>query len=332
MRLRTVTLTDGGTSTAVHDAERDRWVPLVPALAAAAGDDAALAAGARDLVAFLAGGAAEREAAVALLDGSAGEDFAASFDPAPRLPFQPRTLRAFSLYERHQIQAARGLVRRYLPKVFPLATRYESLTGRTFPPLKPKPLFYAQPIFYMGNPLTFHADGAPVPWPSYSRDLDYELELGAILASPVAPDTPAREAEAAVGGFVVVNDVSARDTQWREFREGVFGPVVKAKTFANTMGAEVVTADEILPRIESLAGKVTVNGEVCSRTSTAGMQHSLGAMVAHASAGEPLQPGELLSTGTLPNGCGLELDRWIRPGDEVELALDGVGSVRNRIG
>ena len=98
------------------------------------------------------------------------------------------------------------------------------------------------------------------------------------------------------------------------------------------MSAEIVTADEILPRVRDLHAEVKVNGELWSRTGTADMRWSFEEMLAHASAGEDVHAGELLSAGTLPDGCGLELGRWIAPGDELELTIEHVGSVRNRIG
>ena len=81
----------------------------------------------------------------------------------------------------------------------------------------------------------------------------------------------------------------------------------------------------------SLRGRVKVNGELWAESSTEGMQHSPAAMVAHASKGETLRPGELFSTGTLPGCCGLELGRWIERGDEVAMEIEGVATLSNRI-
>lgn len=353
MRLRRVELTGGGRSVAVWDEPRERWLPLVPALkraseAAAATDAAApeappiplgetefaaLGAVAEDLVAFLAGGEQARAQARALADRVAVADLSSTFALEPALlPFAPRSLRGFATSQRHWEQSARGLVRRYLPRALPAVTAFERLTGRTFPPLRPGRLFFEQPSFYFGNHLTCYPDGATLPWPAFCRDLDFELELGAVLAHPLRDAASEAEAEAAIGGFVVLDDLSARDVQWREHRDGLLGPLGKTKTFATALGAEVVTADELLPRLRALTGTVHVNGELWSRTSTAEQLHSFGAMVAHASAGEQLFAGELLSAGTLPGGCGLELNRWLSPGDALELEIEGVGRLRNAIG
>lgn len=283
---------------------------------------------ARDLVALLAGGAELREQVQQLV---AGVEPAALHDDV-LLPFEPRSLRAFSIYPAHVEQSARVLVKRFFPKPAATVLRlFERVTRRTFPPLKPKARFYEEPAFYVGNHTAFLTDGETMPWPSHTDRLDYELELGFVLAAPVADATP-QQGEAAIGGFVLINDWSARDVQAQEYRHGMFGPVVKAKSFNNGIGAVVVTADELLSRAGSLRGAVRVNGEVWSETSTAGAAHPLGALVAQASAGERLAPGDLFSTGTLPSGSGLELDRWIRPGDVVELELEGIGTLTNTVG
>jgi 2-keto-4-pentenoate hydratase/2-oxohepta-3-ene-1,7-dioic acid hydratase in catechol pathway len=294
VRLRRVRLTEGDRfSTAVWDEAGERWLPLVPALEALGERD--LLGGCDDDILALLADERLRGAAVEVVDRSREHDFSGSLELEPALlPFEPRALRAFSLYERHHVQAARGLVRRYAPGPARAAVAAFERTGQTFPALKPKKLFYEKPAFYMGNPLTFVPDGADVRWPPYARDLDYELELAFVLARPVRDVSPA-EAEAAIGGFFVINDFSARDVQWRELRETSFGPVVKTKTFANGMG------------------------------------HSPGAMVAYASEGEQLQRGEVFAMGTLPGCCGLEIDRWIKPGDQVALEIDGVGTLSNRI-
>lgn len=331
MRVRRLLLSDGRTSLAVRKGADDPWVALVAELGSGpAGPRDLLMPVADDLVGFLALADEGREAAGAVIDavpaGTSG------LDDSPMIPFQPGTLRAFSVYEQHQIQSARGLVKRYLPKLSKVAARFEKLTGKVFPKFKPVEMFYRHPLFYMGNPLAFLPDGATLPWPSYSKDLDFEIELAAIVVQPVDPDTPADRATEAIGGFVLVNDVSARDTQWDEYRNGIFGPVIKSKTFANQLGTEVITADEVWPKVASLQGEIRVNGEVWSRPTTAGAQWGYGDMAAYCAAGEGLQPGELLSAGTLPNGCGLELDRWIQPGDQLELELEILGTLSGTVG
>lgn len=331
MRLRRVRLTAGGESAAVWDEDGDRWLPLVPALAAGDGEPARLAPLTDDIVGLLAGGRETREALAKLCEQSHGQSFDDAFRLAPLLPFQPLLLRAFANSEKHWVQGARGLVRLNLPRALPLIRLVEAVTRRPFRAFRPGKLFYRQPAFYMGNPLTFVPDGAEAPWPGYTKYLDFEIELGAVVVKPLLNAT-LEQAREAIGGFVVVNDFSARDTQWHELRDGLFGPVIKTKTFASAMSAEVVTADEIWPRVRELTAEVRVNGEVWSETGTHDMRWDFGEMAAHACDGEQVFPGELISSGTLPDGCGLELDRWLQPGDRLELSIDGVGSVTSTIG
>ncbi|MGI9403474.1 MAG: fumarylacetoacetate hydrolase family protein, partial [Hyphomicrobium sp.] len=154
-----------------------------------------------DMVALLGAPADTREAiAVAARD----------IDPEPNreenvvIPFTPRSFRDFMLFEAHAINAARGFVHHFMPRTAPIVRTYEKVTGTTFPKLKPHALWYRQPVYYMGNHLAFITGGHDVTMPSYTRALDYELELGFVLAHPLLDARP-ETAEAAIGGFVVLN-------------------------------------------------------------------------------------------------------------------------------
>lgn len=258
---------------------------------------------------------------------------AAQFEPNPdagrtvTLPFEPKSFRDFMLYERHAIDAARGFVRTFMPGVWPIVRAYESVLGAPFPALKPHRLWYRQPIYYMGNHLAFVTEGK-VAIPSYSHALDYELELGFVLKQPLFDASP-EEAEAAIGGFVVINDFSARDVQRDEMSSG-FGPQ-KAKHFRNGISSIVASADEILPRWRDLKGSVRINGRLVSEPSTSGARWSLGEALAHVSRSERLYPGELVATGTLPGGSGIETGRLLAAGDSIELAIEGVGALTHTI-
>ena len=244
------------------------------------------------------------------------------------LPFQPASFRDFMLYEQHVLDASRGLLRRFHPKQSRAVAGVEALTRRPFPLLRPKPLFYTQPIYYMSNALTFVPSGTALAAPSYAKALDYELEIGFVLARGLF-DATADEALDAIGAFVVLNDFSARDVQRSEMDSG-FGPQ-KSKHFATSLSEVAVTADEILPTIDSLRGTVTIDGTIVSTVSSAGMQHTIGEVLAHASRSETLRPGELFATGTLPGGSGMETGHWLTPGSTVELAIDGIGSISHVI-
>ncbi len=244
------------------------------------------------------------------------------------LPFQPRSFRDVLLYEDHWIQSSRGYVRRFMPAAFRVTAFYEKLTGSVFPAFRPPKLLARQPIYYFGNHLTIVASGMPVKIPSYSQALDYELELGWVLAKPLFNATP-EEALAAVGGFVVVNDFSARDVQRVEMQSG-FGPQ-KSKHFLSSMSATMVTSEHVLPRIDALSARVEINGKRVSSLTSAGMRYSIGEVLAHLSRDEQLHPGELIASGTLPGGSGLEVGRLLQSGDELRLVIEEVGEIVHRI-
>lgn len=307
-------------------ATRSDWVPVAKCLEhIGISSEAGADAWATDMVALLAAPAAVRDQ-IAAVAGTIAPAPAANGDVVT--PFTPRSFRDFMLYEAHAIAAARGFVNAFVPAAAPIVRAYEGLTRRAFPKLKPHALWYRQPIYYFGNHLNIATDGAGIPIPSYTRALDYELELGFVLARPLRDATP-QEAEAAIGGFVVLNDFSARDVQVDEMASG-FGPQ-KSKHFASAISSIVATADEILPRWTELGGSARLNGKLVTETSTAGARWSLGEVLAHASRSEQLYPGELFGTGTLPGGSGIETGHLLKAGDTIEIAIDGIATLSNRI-
>ncbi|WP_280429754.1 fumarylacetoacetate hydrolase family protein [Nocardia brasiliensis] len=245
------------------------------------------------------------------------------------LPVCPLSFRDFMLYETHAIDAARGMASRFLPAVHRVASAFESVTRRTFPPFRPNRLWYRQPIYYMSNALTVIPSGTAVRCPSYSAALDFELELGVVLGSPLR-DATVNEAAAAIAAVVVINDFSARDVQLAEMRSG-FGPQ-KSKHFRTSMSDIAVTDATVLDRIADLTASVQVNGKTVARTSTRAVRYSVPEAIAHASRDEQLFPGELIATGTLPGGSGMELGQWLRPGDRLRLEIDEVGVIEHHIG
>ncbi len=284
-----------------------------------------LVPGQPDLLEFLAASPDER----AKVQGALGDAEVA--DPADAiLPFRPRSLRAFMLWEDHVVNSGRMLVKRFFPAPMAKAVAgFERVTGKTFPKLKPNARFREAPTFYVANHTAVLADGEDMWLPSHTKWLDFELELACVLAKPLVDATP-EEALDAVGGWFILNDWSARDVQADDYRHNIFGPVVKAKTFANSIGYDVITADA-MPDWTKATGRVRVDGELWCEGTTANPQHTLGAMLAYASAGERLDAGDVISTGTMPGCCGLELDRWIKPGNEIELEIDGIGTLTNRL-
>ena len=244
------------------------------------------------------------------------------------LPFQPLSFRDCSLYERHWVQSSRGYAKRFLPHLAPFTTAYERLTGRVFPTFRPAKLAYARPVYYFGNHLTFVPSGTPIRVPRFTQALDYELELGLVLRASLRNATP-QEALQAIGGFVVVNDWSARDIQRAEMQTGL-GPQ-KCKHFMSSMSAELVEAADVWPRIEHLQAWVEINGRVVSRTSTEGMLHNWCQTLSMLSEDETLHAGELVASGTLPGGCAMENGHWVQPGDRLRLVIEGVGEIQHEV-
>ncbi len=181
------------------------------------------------------------------------------------------------------------------------------------------------PVFYKGNRRSIIGPDDPAPWPSYTGKLDYECEIAAVVGR-AGRDLSEGEATAAVFGYTIMNDWSARDVQ-RDEMACWLGPA-KAKDFATTLGPWLVTPDEWSPE-DPHDMTVTVDGDVWSTGSTAGRRWTFGEMLAWASRDEDLWATDVVGSGTFGGGCGLDLDRWIAPGQTVTLTVEGLGSVSN---
>jgi 2-keto-4-pentenoate hydratase/2-oxohepta-3-ene-1,7-dioic acid hydratase in catechol pathway len=220
-------------------------------------------------------------------------------------PLRPRSLRDFLAFEGH-LKGALGRLGRPIPDEW-----------------------YEVPAYYKGLPDTVIGPDEEIPWPAWTERLDHELELAAVIGRRCR-DVPAGEAGDSIFGYTIWNDVSARDVQARELPIGM-GPG-KAKDWdgSNVLGPCLVTADEL--DAAHLRMRVSVNGDLWGEDTTASMHWSFGDMIAYVSRSQTLHPGELLGSGTATGGSGLELDRRLEPGDIVELEVEGIGVLRNRIG
>ncbi len=197
--------------------------------------------------------------------------------------------------------------------------------------------WYRLPIFYFSNISEIRGPDDPVWCPAASSELDYELEVAALIDTPVH-DADASTGEQAIGGYMIFNDWSARDLQ-REETAVRLGPA-KGKDFASSIGPWLVTPDELADARSGtgydLAMRASVNGMELSRGTWSAAQFSFGQMVERASADVHLRPGDLLGSGTVGTGCLLEigeerLGRWLQPGDEIVLSVDRLGSLRTPI-
>jgi 2-keto-4-pentenoate hydratase/2-oxohepta-3-ene-1,7-dioic acid hydratase in catechol pathway len=168
-----------------------------------------------------------------------------------------------------------------------------------------------------------------VRWPRYSRVADYELEIG-IFTRRSRADIPVEEAAAHIFGYTIFNDFSARDRQGREM-QGRLGPA-KGKSFdgSNVLGPWIVTPDE-LGDPQALNVAVRVNGETRGQGTTAGMLFSFPQILAYASQSETIHAGEFFGSGTVGNCCGLEIGRFLADGDVVELEVEKIGVLRNKV-
>ncbi|HXD64470.1 MAG TPA: fumarylacetoacetate hydrolase family protein [Solirubrobacteraceae bacterium] len=190
-----------------------------------------------------------------------------------------------------------------------------ALSGRDVPPA-----WYEIPVFYFTNPGAVYGDGDDIPMPADTQMLDYELELACVIGPDGRPE-----------GFTIMNDFSARDLQLKEMQVGL-GPA-KGKDFATALGPVLVSPDE-LPADLDMRAVARVNGEVRTDTRTGGIYHSWDRLIETAARNTPgLIAGEVLGSGTVGRGCILEHGdgRWLAPGDEVELEIEGIGVLRNRI-
>jgi 2-keto-4-pentenoate hydratase/2-oxohepta-3-ene-1,7-dioic acid hydratase in catechol pathway len=213
-------------------------------------------------------------------------------------------------------------------------------TARQRRGLEMDPDWYELPIFYFSNPYAVIGDGEDVAVPPGSEELDFELEVAAIIGRGGADLTP-EQGEQSIAGFCILNDWSARDIQRREMKLSL-GPV-KGKDFATSLGPMLVTPDELEDarggRAYDLTMSASVNGREYSRASLAEIHWSFGEMVSYASRGTRVASGDVIGSGTCGTGCILELALvhggdaypWLKPGDDVVLSVGRLGSLRNRI-
>ncbi len=217
-------------------------------------------------------------------------------------PLDPPLIRDFTAFEQHMQNMAHRLGQPVLKQ------------------------FYEMPLYYKGNATTLIAHEQDVPWPNYTQHMDYELELGFVIGKTARNLAP-QEALTHLFGVTIFNDFSARDIQGREMSSG-FGPA-KSKDFASALGPWITTRDELdLTHLDMVA---RVNSEEWSHGSSATMTWKIEELIAYASRGETLQPGELLGSGTVGFGSGAEQGRKLQPGDLVELEVQGIGTLRNRL-
>jgi len=289
-----------------------------------------------DMLAFLNGGPAARDQALAVIDYAVGQkppDAVVSIDavrllaPVPR----PESIRDCMAFEQHIINTIRAVG---LKKLAPVDEWLEKRLGRRKTlAYRVNKAWYERPIYYKSNRFSVVGPDADVRIPAYTRQFDYELEWG-IFIGKTGVDIPKEKAREYIGGYTIFNDFSARDIQMKEIA-GRLGPS-KGKDFdtGNAMGPCLVTPDEI-PDPYNLTMTARINGEEWSRGTSADMYWSFEDIIAYISQSETLYPGEFIGSGTCSGpqgrGCGLEMGKFLKAGDVVELEVQGIGVLRNRV-
>ena len=207
-------------------------------------------------------------------------------------------------------------------------------TARSRRGLEMEPLWYELPVFYFSNPYAVIGPDVDVAVPPGSVEFDFELEVAAVIGRGGGDLTP-DEGLSAIAGYTIMNDWSARDLQREEMKLNL-GPA-KGKDSATSLGPWLVTPDE-LGELD-LTMTASVNGRQYSSGRLADIHWSFGEMVAYASRGTRVEPGDIIGSGTCGTGCILELSLvhgadaypWLRSGDRVELAVSGIGSLANTV-
>lgn len=186
--------------------------------------------------------------------------------------------------------------------------------------------WYKMPVYYKGNHRSILGPDEDLLWPRYTERLDYELELACVIGRQ-GRDISMDDAPAHIAGYTVMNDWSARDIQQDEMQVRL-GPA-KGKDFGTSIGPCLVTPDELDPRDLRMIARV--NGETWSDGNSGTSHWTFPQMIAHVSRDETIYPGDLFGSGTVGGGCGLDQDRWLKPGDVVELEIEGIGVLRTRV-
>jgi 2-keto-4-pentenoate hydratase/2-oxohepta-3-ene-1,7-dioic acid hydratase in catechol pathway len=190
--------------------------------------------------------------------------------------------------------------------------------------------FYEIPVYYLSNRMAVVGPEVDVVWPTYSNSIDYEMEWAVVIGSECRAATR-ESARDHIFGYTIFNDWSARDEQMRVMTGAPvnLGPGA-GKDFCNGFGPCIVTPDEIADPYR-LTMTVRVNGAQVSQGSTAGMHFTFEDQIASLSRAATLYPGEVIGSGTVGGGCAFETGNVLAPGDVIELEVEGIGVLRNRV-
>ena len=190
-------------------------------------------------------------------------------------------------------------------------------------------VWYQQPLYYKANRFSVASSGTDILWPAYSEVMDFELEIACVIGKK-GQDISRDNADSHIFGYTIFNDFSARDAQMLE-SPGMLGPA-KGKDFDDSivLGPVIVTRDE-LDDPYNLRMQARVNGETWCDSNSNTIHWKFSDMIAHISKSETLYPGEVIGSGTVGLGCGLEHLRFLNDGDIVELEVEKIGVISNKV-
>lgn len=189
------------------------------------------------------------------------------------------------------------------------------------------PQWYEIPAYYNSNPTSLIGHKMTALFPAEETRMDYECELACVLGKPVRNATP-ETAREAIAGYTILNDLSCRERQAQAMPVNL-GPA-PGKDFCSALGPQLVTPDE-LGDLDNLGMRAFVNGEQWTDGRYGTVHHRFEAMIVYASRSRRLFAGDVLGSGTVGGGCGLELQRFLAPGDRVRIEIDGLGALENRV-
>jgi 2-keto-4-pentenoate hydratase/2-oxohepta-3-ene-1,7-dioic acid hydratase in catechol pathway len=182
-----------------------------------------------------------------------------------------------------------------------------------------------RPLLFSKWPNTLIGPGETIRLPAISENVDYEAELGVVIDRR-ATGVAVEDALDYVSGYVVANDVSGRDLQFGD------GQWVRGKSLDTFLPVgELVPAAEV-PEPQALPIRAILNGETMQESTTANMVFGVAEIIAFITQAITLEPGDLILTGT-PAGVGAFRDPkvWLKPGDEITIEIDAVGSITNPV-
>ena len=190
-------------------------------------------------------------------------------------------------------------------------------------------VWYQQPLYYKANRFSVASSGTDILWPAYSEVMDFELEIACVIGKK-GQDISRDNADSHIFGYTIFNDFSARDAQMLE-SPGMLGPA-KGKDFDDSivLGPVIVTRDE-LDDPYNLRMQARINGETWCDSNSNTIHWKFSDMIAHISKSETLYPGEVIGSGTVGLGCGLEHLRFLNDGDIVELEVEKIGVISNKV-